>query len=184
MNKESEFPAEYSEIINQIVIETRSIIESGNPIHTLVFFGNSTIKKLKVLLLQEFTVPYLSEEETTDKLRAEKDATAALIRRFAVDFGADMVLCISEAWYVDSKNPKGVDKILSTYGSMRNSPFKNDSIIFNLQTKTDAWTGVASLILQKDGPNRTFDNVDWHKIPDNKSLNGKLSSFLKQKPNK
>lgn len=159
-------PPSYLAALEPLVQRAKGFLEEGETLASVAFVGNYTTRLLTPILLN-------NQSDDT------KEASASTIRMTAHAIDADFVICIHEAWCLGEKDAPRYDEIIRKYGSIGNSPYKQDVAYFSIETRFGTWVG-QQLIKAKglSKKRRTIGDVTLEKA----EWEGRFTSLLPAKP--
>jgi len=119
-------PDSYRKIIDPLIAHARALLETGVELSPLAFVGNMGNKTIVPVVM----------DDTDDE---SKDFTARGIGITAEATDADYIFCIREAWQLAAKHADEYDKVIEKYGSIGASPYRQDVVVFTLETVHGTW---------------------------------------------
>ncbi len=159
----NDLPSKHLDFINGFVNTTRDILEDGQKLLAHYFVVNTSTK----------VVRHMSQVQTCD---LDKEIAAHAVRQIAAMEDADFVLMISEAWSFRTDKLAMIDEIYRKYGSIGNSPYREDVCSFVLETDDGVW--VAQPKIRPKGiskKKRTFGAVQFIKVD---HIEGRFADLL------
>lgn len=159
-------PQAYLDIIVPLIDTARGMIEKGESLVPIAFACNLTTK-------QNMPVMMNAESEQT------KDESAVAVKYAAALIDADFVFVIMEAWSLRDDKLRQHDEIRDKYGSIGNSPYAIDVVMFSLETRHGIWHGQCPIKPKGHSKKkRTFGSVQFRFFTD---VRGRFSDLLPAK---
>lgn len=162
----SALPEAYLAIVRPLIATARGFLEAGETLVPVAFVGNFAGGQ---------AVPVMLRSDSD----AEKDASAAAIRRAAQQLDADFVFVMMEAWSLRKDKLHKVDEIMERYGSIGASPYAIDVVSMALETCHGVW--VAQMPVKPKGASkkkRTFGEPVFQWFTE---VEGRFVNLLPQK---
>lgn len=142
-------PAPFVPLVESMMATARQSLENGEQLAPLAFIGRSTTGELFPVSIDAGDVE-------------SKDLSARQIRLTAAMVKADFVFSLMEAWALPKRLLGRHQEILDRYGSIGNSPHKEDVVSFSLETRQGVWVGSAAIKPKPPSKKkRTFGQVDF-----------------------
>ena len=142
-------PAPFVPLVESMMETARQSLEKGEQLAPLAFIGRSATGELFPVSIDAGDVE-------------SKDLSARQIRLTAAMVKADFVFSLMEAWALPKRLLGRHQAILDRYGSIGNSPHKEDVVSFSLETRQGIWVGSAAIKPKPPSKKRrTFGQVDF-----------------------
>jgi len=142
-------PEAYLTIIDPLIAKARWFLEAGEQLSPIAFVGNlSTGQMLPVVI------------DTSEE--ASKDKSMEAVKSVATDIAADFVFMVSEAWSLRKDKIGKYEEILRKYGSVAESPYREEVASFSLETTHGLWVGIAPIRFKYPSKKRrTFGSFEF-----------------------
>lgn len=163
-----EIPDEYRNDVQEAIDNARKFMQDGQDLAAVAIIVRNGDKTAKPPI--PATVRIIGTVFDQSLHNQDKNAWAQLVRSEAAEIGADFIIFSSEVWLMEipkehAKTQQEADAfsdyVLRTYGSIGNSPYRKDSVMFSLYTREGEYVGTAPI--KKFGKTRTFDDVTFFK---------------------
>ena len=124
----SQLPERYQAAIAPLIDKARELLEQGEELAPMAFFGNFTTGA---------TIPAPLSMNSP----AEKDAVARSLKLFAEELDADFVFLLMEAYSLRADKVARYEEILDEYGSLADCPasWRIDVVSLSLETRHGVW---------------------------------------------
>lgn len=122
----SALPERYRSIVDPLIEQARSLLESGESLGPTAFVGAFEGEQIVPVVLQT------GSEES-------KDNAAALVRTAANAISADFVVIVMEAWSLRKDKMHQIQAIMDKYGSVGASPYAVDVVSLAVETRHGFW---------------------------------------------
>lgn len=156
-------PTPYLQVVEHVAQTAKGFLEDGKVLSPLIFVGNFESNSFMPVLIDT------SSEET-------KSQSAAQARHLATLINADYSLTVTEAWGLMGSQAKNYEKIIKKYGSIGNSPYREDIVSFFLETKFGVWQAICPVKpLGLSKKKRTISTPELRKI---EGFSGTLTQIL------
>jgi len=127
-----DMPEEVAGYVQDLFGEISETLLKGKELSPVAFIGSRESGKLAHVNLD------ISCDEA-------KRASAAVVRKVAVEIEADLVIFIAEAWMLPSDREENMKAVIEEYGSIENCPFREDVVHVNVSTRGGEWVINASI---------------------------------------
>ena len=142
-------PAPFVPLVEAMISTARQNLEKGEWLSPLSLVGRSSTCELFPVAIESGDVE-------------SKELSARQIRLTAAMLKADFVFSIMEAWALPKRLLARHQEILDRYGSIGNSPHKEDVVTFSLETRQGVWVGSAAIKPKPPSKKkRTFGQVEF-----------------------
>ena len=142
-------PAPFVPLVEAMMSTARQNLEKGEWLAPLSLVGRSSTGELFPVAIESGDVE-------------SKDLSAKQIRLTAAMVKADFVFSVMEAWALPKRLLLRHQEILDRYGSIGNSPHKEDVVAFSLETRQGVWVGSATIKPKPPSKKkRTFGQVEF-----------------------
>ena len=142
-------PSQFVALVESLMSTARQNLERGEQLAPLAFVGRSSTGELFPVAIETGDIE-------------SKDLSANQIRLTAAMVKADFVFSLMEAWALPKRLLARHQEILDRYGSIGNSPHKEDVVSFSLETRQGVWVGSAAIKPKPPSKKkRTFGQVDF-----------------------
>ena len=142
-------PESYQEVIAPFIAKARGFLESGEKLSTIAFVGNFSTNEMVPVII-----------DTANE--SSKDNGSLAIRLNAEAINADFVLIVMEAWGLMKKHLGRHKEILEEFGSVGQSPYREDVVSFSLETTNGIWHGMAPIRPKPPSKKRrTFGQINF-----------------------
>ena len=142
-------PSAFAPLVESMMRTAREMLERGETLAPLAFVGSSATGELFPVAIET------GDEESKDLSAKQIRLTAALVK-------ADFVFIVMEAWALPKRLLLRHQEILNRYGSIGNSPHKEDVVSFSLEARQGVWVGSAAIKPKPPSKKRrTFGQVEF-----------------------
>lgn len=160
---ERPIPQLYQEFISTIIEEAKKELAKTGGVAPTFFVGNTSTKRMVSVS------PSMANEE-------EKDLSSYQVKGMVMLENADFVLSIFSAWVLGEKYAERMEEILSEYGSIGESPYKQSALVFSLETVHSLWTAICPTTELKSGKKKSIIGEVKFRLID--SAQGRFAGFL------
>jgi hypothetical protein len=166
--------SEHSGLAQRIIKRARKRLEKGGHVDAMAMVINSKKPDSKIAIVVVNNENRQNKEDSAEKIRVE-----------AIRNDADLIIFVTEAWTlgIPTDSEKDAEDFknwgLDTYGSIGNSPFREDKFFITLEFESGVWAGMSEIKSLKNG--RTFGEIVLEKVS---MCGGTYSKFLSPIKNK
>lgn len=137
-------PEKFQPLVDSFVGTARGLLQDEGHLAAVAFIGRGT---------DVISIPV--------EVHGDKDQAAAHVQKVAATLEADFIFTIIEAWMLGRPHAKDYDSIMRRYGSIGESPFGIECVLFQLETYEGIWTAyVEQKPLGLSKKKKTFGEVE------------------------